>query len=67
MWRGARPFFVLAEMGAPRWIMTSTTFSWPDLAAQCSGVSPSLVLDSRLEPLSSSSVTMFDLPHLAAT
>ena len=39
----------------------------PHLAAQWSGVSPSLVLDSRLAPLSSSSPTMFPLPHLAAT
>jgi hypothetical protein len=31
MWRGARPFLVLAEMGAPRCSIMSTTFSWPDL------------------------------------
>ena len=32
--RGARPFLVLTEMGAPRCSIASTTFSWPDLAAQ---------------------------------
>jgi hypothetical protein len=42
MWSGASPFLVLAEMGAPLWSIMSTTFSCPDLAAQCSGVRPSL-------------------------
>ena len=37
------------------------------LAAQWSGVRPSLVFASRLAPLSSRSATMFALPHLAAT
>ena len=31
MWRGASPFLVLADMGAPRCSIMSTTFSCPDL------------------------------------
>ena len=67
MWSGARPFLVLAEIGAPLWSIMSTTFSCPDLAAQWSGVSPALVFDSRWAPLSKSRATMLAVPHLAAT
>ena len=58
--RGARPFLVLTEMGAPRCSIASTTFSWPDLAAQ-----------GRSQPIPGlgipTSHTMLPLPILAAT
>ena len=67
MCKGASPFFVFAEMGAPLWTIISTTFSWPDRAAQWSGVNPSRVLDSRFAPLSNNRATMLAFPHFAAT
>ena len=67
MCKGASPFFVFAEMGAPLWTIISTTFSWPDRAAQWSGVKPSRVLDSRFAPLSNKRATMLAFPHFAAT
>ena len=59
--------FVLAVIGAPFSNNMSTTASCPDLAAQCNGVKPSLVFDSILAPLSTSSDTIFPLPHFDAT
>lgn len=58
---------VLASSGAPRSRSSSTTWSWPLLAAQWSGVSPSLKQNKGKEMSTSSSVHYGTLRNTLAT
>lgn len=58
---------VFEPIGAPFSMSMSTTSWWPALAAQWSGVSPSLVLAAILAPLLIKRFTILIFPHFAAT